>query len=59
MLQSRKTQTVELRYYSKSKIKTEMKSNATNQTGLLITFSNKGMRKQQQEREKKTGKKET
>jgi len=36
-----------------------MRSNAANQTGLLITYSNEGTRKQQQEREEKTGKKET
>jgi len=36
-----------------------MRSNATNQTGLLITYSNADIRKQQQQREEKTGKKET
>jgi len=35
-----------------------MRSNAAKQTGLLITYSNEGMRKQWQEREEKIGKKE-
>jgi len=36
-----------------------MRSNATNQTGLLITYLNKGVRKQWQERKEKIEKKET
>jgi len=59
VLWSRKTQTLEICGYSQSEIKTEIRSNAANQTGLLITYTNEGMRIQGQERGEKTGKKET
>jgi len=46
LLWSRKTRAVEIPYYSQSEIKTQMRSSATNQTGLLIAYSNEGTRKQ-------------
>jgi len=59
VLRSGKTRVVEFHCCSQSETKTQTRSNATNQTGLLITCSNEGRRKQRQEREEKTGKKET
>ena len=49
LLRSGKTRAVEIRCYSQNEITTQMRSNTTNQTCLLITCSNEGMRKQGQE----------
>jgi len=46
VLQSEKTRAVEIHCYTQTEIKTQTKSNATNQTDLLITYSNGGTRKQ-------------
>jgi len=51
LLPTRDTRAEEIRCYSQNEIKTQTRSNVTNKTDLLITSSNKGMRKQQQERE--------
>ena len=59
LLWSGKTQAIEICCYSQREIKTQTRSNAANETGLLITCSNKDARKQQKEREEKTIKKET
>ena len=46
LLRSGKTQALEICCYSQSVIKTQTRSDA-NQTDLLITYSNEGMRKWQ------------
>jgi len=58
-LWSGKTRAAEIRCYSQNEMKTQTRSNAANQTDLSITYSNEGTRKQQPEREEKTGKKAT